>query len=57
MHSMSVFWAIMGYTEKQKDITEAIRDAKGGMGRYWNLIEGSRGTLGCPERGLAKEVF
>jgi hypothetical protein len=54
---MSVFWAIMGYTEEQKDITEAIRDAKGGMGRYWNLIEGSRGTLGCPERGLAKEVF
>jgi hypothetical protein len=47
----------MGYTEKHKDITEAIRDAKGGMRRYCNLIEGSRGTLGCPERGLDMEVF
>jgi hypothetical protein len=34
MHSMNLFWAIMGYTEKHKDITEAIRDAKGGMRRY-----------------------
>jgi hypothetical protein len=25
MHSMNLFWAIMGYTEKHKDITEAIR--------------------------------
>jgi hypothetical protein len=57
MHSMNLFWAIMGNTEKHKDITEAIRDAKGGMRRYWNLTEDSRGTLGCPERGLAKEVF
>jgi hypothetical protein len=57
MHSMNLFWAIMGNTEKHKDITEAIRDAKGGMRRYWNLMEDSRGTLGCPERGLAKEVF
>jgi hypothetical protein len=47
----------MGYTEKHKDITEAIRDAKGGMRRYWNLMEGSRGTLGCPESGLAIEAF
>jgi hypothetical protein len=47
----------MGYTEKHKDITEAIRDAKGGMRRYWNLMEDSRGTLGCLERGLAIEVF
>jgi hypothetical protein len=46
MHIMNVFWVIMGYTEKHKDITEAIRDAKGGMRRYWNLMEGSRGTLG-----------
>jgi hypothetical protein len=22
MHSMNLFWAIMGYTEKHKDITE-----------------------------------
>jgi hypothetical protein len=57
MHSMNVFWAIMGYTDKLKDITEAIRDAKGGMRRYWNLMEDSKGTLGCPERGLAIEVF
>jgi hypothetical protein len=57
MHSMNLFGAIMGYTEKHKDITEAIRDAKGGMRRYWNLMEDSRGTLGCPERGLAIEVF
>jgi hypothetical protein len=53
MQSIKVFWAIIGYTEKHKDITEAIRDAKGGMRRYWNLMEGSRGTLGCSERGLA----
>jgi hypothetical protein len=57
MHSMNLFWAIMGYTEKHKDITEVIRDAKGGMRRYGNLMEDSRGTLGCPERGRAKEVF
>jgi hypothetical protein len=57
MHSMNLFWAIMGYTEKHKDITEATRDAKGGMIGYWNLMEDSRGTLGCPERGLAIEVF
>jgi hypothetical protein len=57
MHSLSLFWAIMGYTEKHKDITEAIRDAKGGMRRYWNLMEDSRSTLGCPERGLAIEGF
>jgi hypothetical protein len=57
MHSMNVFWAIMGYTEKHKDIREAIRDAKGGMRRYWNLMEGSRGTLGCQEKGLAIEIF
>jgi hypothetical protein len=57
MHSMNLFWAIMGYTGKHKDITEAIRDAKGGMRRYWNLMEDSRGTLGCLERGLAIEVF
>jgi hypothetical protein len=57
MHSMNLYWAIMGYTEKQKDITEAIRDAKGGMRRYWNQMEDCRGTLGCPERGLAIEVF
>jgi hypothetical protein len=25
--------------------------------RYWNLMEDSRGTLGCPERGLAIEVI
>jgi hypothetical protein len=54
---MNLFWAIMGYTEKHKDITEAIRDAKRGMRKYWNLMEDSRGTLGCPERGLAIEVF
>jgi hypothetical protein len=40
---MNLFWAIMGYTEKHKDIKEAIRDAKG--------------TLGCPERGLAIGFF
>jgi hypothetical protein len=40
---MNLFWAIMGYTEKHKDITEAIMDAKGGMRRYWNLMEDSRG--------------
>jgi hypothetical protein len=57
MHSMNLFWAIMGYTEKHKDITEAIRDFKGGMRRYWNLMEDSRGTLGCPERGLAIEII
>jgi hypothetical protein len=34
MRSMNVFCAIMGYTEKHKDITEAIRDAMGGMRRY-----------------------
>jgi hypothetical protein len=27
------------------------------MRMYWNLMEDSRGTLGCPERGLAIEVF
>jgi hypothetical protein len=27
------------------------------MRRYWNLMEDSRGTLGCPEKGLAIEVF
>jgi hypothetical protein len=47
----------MGYTEKHKDITEAIRDAEGGMRRYLNLMDDSRGTLGCPERGLAIKVF
>jgi hypothetical protein len=57
MHSMNLFWAIMGYTEKHKDIKEAIRDAKGGMGSYWNLMEDSRVTLGCPERGLAIGCF
>jgi hypothetical protein len=35
---MNPFWAIMGYTEKHKDIAEAIRDANRGMRRYWNLI-------------------
>jgi hypothetical protein len=39
MHSMNLFWSIMRYTEKHKDIKEAIRDAKGGMGRYWNLMD------------------
>jgi hypothetical protein len=29
MHSMNLFWPIMGYTEKHKDIMEAIRDARG----------------------------
>jgi hypothetical protein len=53
MHGMNLFWAIMGYTGKNKDITEAIRDAKGGMRRYWNLMEDSMGNHGCPERGLA----
>jgi hypothetical protein len=48
MHSMNLFWAIMGYTEKHKDITEAIGDAKGGMRRYWNLMEDSRAKLGYP---------
>jgi hypothetical protein len=57
MHSMNLFWAIMGYTEKLKDIKEAIRDAKGEMRRYWNLMEDPRGTLGCPERGLAIKVY
>jgi hypothetical protein len=57
MHSMNLFWAIMGYTEKHKDITEAIRDAKEGMRRYLNLMEDSRGTLRCPDRGLAIESF
>jgi hypothetical protein len=57
MHNINLFWAIMGYTENHKDIKEAIRDAKGGMGRYCNLMEDSRGTLGCPERGLAIEGF
>jgi hypothetical protein len=57
MHSMNLFWAIMGYTEKHKDIKEAIRDAKGEMRRYWNLIEDPRCTLGCPERGLAIKVY
>jgi hypothetical protein len=57
MHSMNLFWAIMGYTEKHKDINKVIRDAKGGMRRYWNLMEDSRGTLECPERGLALEGF
>jgi Cu2+-containing amine oxidase len=38
----------MGYTEKHKDIHEAIRDAKGGMRRYWNLMEDSRAKLGYP---------
>jgi hypothetical protein len=47
----------MGYTEKYNDITEAIRDAQGGMRMYWNLMEDSSGTLGCPERGLAIEIF
>jgi hypothetical protein len=42
MHRMNLFWAIMGYTEKHKDIREAIREAKGGMRRYWNLMEDSR---------------
>jgi hypothetical protein len=55
--AMNVFCAIMGYTKKHKDISEAIRDAMGGMRRYWNVMEGSRGTLWCPERGLAIEVF
>jgi hypothetical protein len=57
MHSINLFWAIIGYTEKHKDITKAISAAKGVMRRYWNLMEDSRGTLGCPERGLAIEVF
>jgi hypothetical protein len=57
MHSMNLIMAIMRYTEKHKDIKVAIRDAKGGMGRYWNLMEDSRGTLECPERGLAIEGF
>jgi hypothetical protein len=57
MHRMNLFWAIMGYTEKHKDIREAIREAKGGMRRYWNLMEDSKGTLGCPERGLAIDGF
>jgi hypothetical protein len=57
MHSMNLIWTIMGYTEKHTVITEAIRDAKVGMRRYWNLMKGSRRTLGCPERGLAVEVF
>jgi hypothetical protein len=38
MHSMNLFWAITGYTEKHKDIKEAIRDAKGawgGTGTSW----------------------
>jgi hypothetical protein len=57
MHSMNLFWAIIWYTEKHKDIIKVIRDAKGGMRRYWNLMEDSRGTLECPERGLAIEVL
>jgi hypothetical protein len=57
MHSINVFWAIMGYTEKHRDITEATRDAKGGMRRYWNLMEGSRGTLGFPREGLPYRFF
>jgi hypothetical protein len=31
--------------------------SRGGMGRYWNLMEDSRGTLGCPERGLARGLL
>jgi hypothetical protein len=28
---------------------------KGEMRRYWNLMEDSRGTLGCRKKGLAIE--
>jgi hypothetical protein len=45
MHSMNVFCAIMGYTEKHKDITEAIRDAKGG---HDEVLEPHGGLQGHP---------
>jgi hypothetical protein len=45
MHSMNLFWAIMGYTEKHKDITEAIRDAKGG---HEEVLEPHGGLQGHP---------
>jgi hypothetical protein len=57
MHSMNLFWAIMGYTEKHKDIKEAIRDAKGGMGRYWNLMEDSMGHPRVPRKRACQRFF
>jgi hypothetical protein len=45
MHSMNVFWEIMGYTEKHKDITEAIRGAKGG---HEEVLEPYGGLQGHP---------
>jgi hypothetical protein len=45
MHSMNLFWAIMGYTEKHKDITEVIRDAKGAWGGTGTSSRRTPGTL------------
>jgi hypothetical protein len=59
MHS--AVWTCSGQswgTQKStRTSRKQIRDAKGAMRRYWNLMEDSRGTLGCPERGLAIEGF
>jgi hypothetical protein len=37
MHSMNLFWAIMGYTEKHKDITEYNR-VHGGVQAHAEVI-------------------
>jgi hypothetical protein len=62
MHSMNVFWAMMGHTEKHKDITEAIRDAKGGHEEVLEPHEGLQGHPRMPRerachRGFLKVIL
>jgi hypothetical protein len=42
LHTIKLFWATMGITEKQRNFMEGVRDDMGDMGRYLDIMLGSR---------------
>jgi hypothetical protein len=55
LHIIKVFWTIMRCTERHMNITEGVGEDVGDLGRYWDIAEKVRATMGNMKRDLDME--